>query len=270
MTAVQLLAAALPLAVVTVLLVVVLWPATRVMPVAWLSAVAVGYLVWGMPVRWVIAASMEGLMVAVQILWIVFAARVLLYTMMRSGAFDVLNRNFATISDDPRVQVVLVGFLLATFLEGVAGFDTPAAVVAPLLFALGFPALAAVVVALIGHVIAVTYRAVGTPIVIGIAEPMQGVSTIRTAIEAQGLTTAEFALGVARWAATGSIARVPTSNATDTRYGAHARTSPIDGGSIGTASVPVLSALRSLSAALSPLCPLSAAFRPPGSIVPTQ
>ena len=202
MSRIEVLAAALPLLVVAVLLVAVLWPATRAMPVAWVSAVAVGYLFWEMPVRWILAASIEGVLVAIQILWIVFAALVLLYTMMRSGAFDVLNRNFATISEDPRVQVVLVGFFLATFLEGVAGFGTPAAVVAPLLFALGFPALAAVAVALIGHVIAVTYGAVGTPIVIGIAEPMDGVFLIRSTIEAQGMTTGEFAFGVARWAAT--------------------------------------------------------------------
>ena len=202
MSVLQILTATLPLLVVAVLLVAALWPATRAMPVAWASAVVVAYLVWEMPVRWILAASIEGLLVSVQILWIVFAALLLLYTMMRSGAFDVLNRNFASISDDPRVQVVLVGFFLATFLEGVAGFGTPAAVVAPLLFALGFPALAAVVVALIGHVVAVTYGAVGTPIVIGIAEPMESVSAIRTTIEAQGMTTAEFALAVARWAAT--------------------------------------------------------------------
>jgi len=110
--------------------------------------------------------------------------------------------NFAAISEDRRVQVVLIAFFLATFIEGAAGFGTPAAVVAPLLLGLGFPALAAVVVALVGHVIAVTYGAVGTPILVGIGEPMSSVSSIRATIEANGMTTTEFAVEVARWAAT--------------------------------------------------------------------
>ena len=194
--------AALPLFVVGVLLVGLLWPAARVMPIAWLVACAVGFFVWGMPPAWLLAATIEGVITAVQILFIVFAALVLLYTMLRSGAFDTLNRNFAEISEDRRVQVVLVAFFLATFIEGAAGFGTPAAVVAPLLLGLGFPALAAVVVALIGHVIAVTYGAVGTPILVGIGEPMSSVSGIRTAIEANGMTTTEFAVEVATWAAT--------------------------------------------------------------------
>ncbi len=202
MSALQVLFAVIPFLVVAVLLVAALWPATRVMPIAWLAAVVVAALVWRMPARWVIAASIEGVITALQILFIVFAALVLLYTMMRSGAFDVINRSFAAVSEDRRVQVVLVGFFLATFIEGAAGFGTPAAVVAPLLLALGFPALAAVVVALIGHVVAVTYGAVGTPIVIGIAEPIGSVSSIRATIETEGLTAAEFAVAVARWAAT--------------------------------------------------------------------
>jgi len=181
MSGLEILAAALPLLVVAILLVAALWPATRAMPVAWLSAVVIGYLVWEMPVRWLAAASIEGLMVAIQILWIVFAALVLLYTMMRSGAFDVLNRTFATISDDPRVQAVVVGFFLATFLEGVAGFGTPAAVVAPLLLALGFPALAAVVAALVGHAVATVFGAVGTPVIVGFEQPLEAVSEQITA-----------------------------------------------------------------------------------------
>ncbi|WP_254522567.1 L-lactate permease [Natrinema caseinilyticum] len=194
--------AAVPLIVVGVLLVGLLWPATRAMPIAWLSALVVGFLVWGMPVQWLAAATIEGVLIAVQILWIVFGALVLLYTMLRAGAFDVINGGFAMISEDRRVQVVLIAFFLSTFIEGAAGFGAPAAVVAPLLLGLGFPALAAVVAALIGHIIAVTYGAVGTPIIVGIREPMSGVSGIRTAIEAEGLTAAQFAVNVAAWAAT--------------------------------------------------------------------
>ena len=125
--------ALVPLVVVAALLVGLLWPASRAMPVAWLAAAVVAFLAWEMPIAWILAASIDGAMAAIEILWIVLGALVLLYTLMNSGAGDRINAGFASISDDRRVQVVLLGFFLATFIEGVAGFGTPAAVVAPLL-----------------------------------------------------------------------------------------------------------------------------------------
>ena len=199
---VELLAAAAPLVLAGVLLVGFLWPATRAMPIAWLTAVVIGFTVWGMPVEWIVAASIVGGMTAIQILWIVFGALLLLYTLTQAGAFDRINQGFARISDDRRVQVILLGFFLAAFIEGAAGFGTPAAVVAPLLLALGFPALAAVIAALIGHVLAVTYGAVGTPIIIGIENPLAASEATNEAITAAGYTVQGYSVEVAVWAAT--------------------------------------------------------------------
>ncbi|MDG5820680.1 L-lactate permease [Natronococcus sp. A-GB7] len=192
--------AASPLLIVAVLLVGLLWPATRAMPIAWLVALAVGFVWWNNPPGYLVGASIVGVMTAIEILWIVFGALVLLYTLMRAGAFDRINEGFASVSDDRRVQIVLLAFFLATFIEGAAGFGTPAAVVAPLLLALGFPALAAVIAALIGHIIAVTYGAVGTPIIVGIRDPL-------TIYEDQivndgGMSVAQYSNEVAAWAAT--------------------------------------------------------------------
>ena len=195
----ELLLASLPLLVAGVLLVGFLWPATRAMPLAWLTAVFVGYFAWGMPVNWIAAASINGAITAITILWIVFGALFVLYILQEAGAFDRINRGFAAVSDDRRVQIVLLAFFLATFIEGAAGFGTPAAVVAPLLLALGFPALASVVVAIIGHIIAVTYGAVGTPIIIGIRSPLQ---VFEAEINEGGFTVLGFADQVAAWAAT--------------------------------------------------------------------
>ncbi|QCC56406.1 L-lactate permease [Natronorubrum bangense] len=199
---VEILAAALPLLIVAVLIVGFLWPATYAMPIAWVAALAIGFTMWNNPPEYLAAASIVGMMTALEILWIVFGALILLYTLMQAGAFDRINRGFTAISDDRRVQIVLLGFLLATFIEGAAGFGTPAAVVAPLLLALGFPALAAVLAALIGHIIAVTYGAVGTPIIVGIRDPLSSVSFTEEAIQAEGLTVAEYSVQVAAWAAT--------------------------------------------------------------------
>ena len=201
-SAVELLLAATPLLLAGVLLVGLLWPATRAMPIAYVAALLVGFFVWDMPGEYLVAASAVGVMTAIQILWIVFGALLLLYTLMQAGAFDRINQGFATISDDRRVQIVLLGFFLATFIEGAAGFGTPAAVVAPLLLALGFPALAAVIAALIGHIVAVTYGAVGTPIIIGIEDPLGSTAATSTAITEGGFTVQGYALEVAVWAAT--------------------------------------------------------------------
>ena len=200
---VELLLAAVPLLIAGVLMVGFLWSATRAMPVAWITAVVIGFAVWGMPGNWVAAASINGVITALTILWIVFGALLLLYTLQEAGAFDRINEGFAAVSDDRRVQIVLIGFFLATFIEGAAGFGTPAAVVAPLLLALGFPALAAVIAAIIGHIIAVTYGAVGTPIVIGITNPLSSVGRYEEAIVGGGFeSVTAYSNQVAAWAAT--------------------------------------------------------------------
>jgi lactate permease len=209
--ALELVAAIAPLLVVAVLLVGFLMPATRVMPIAWIVALVVGFVVWENSPTYLAAASITGAITAVTILYIVFGALVLLYTLMRAGALDRINEGFAAVSDDRRVQVVMLAFFMATFVEGSAGFGTPAAVVAPLLLGLGFPGLAAVVAALIGHVIAVTYGAVGTPIVIGIRNPLDspefmGDPAILAGTPYEGMeqlpAATEFANNVAAWAAT--------------------------------------------------------------------
>ncbi|WP_253737004.1 L-lactate permease [Halohasta salina] len=191
--------AALPLLIVAALLVGLLWPAVRVMPVAWGTAAAIAFVVWELPPTYIAAASIKGAMAAIEILWIVFGALVLLYTLMRSGAVDRINAGFAQISDDRRVQVILLGFFLATFMEGVAGFGTPAAVVAPLLLALGFPALAAVIAALIGHAIATVFGAVGTPIIVGFQQPLSAVEG--RILDGTGLTVTEFSAEAGIYAA---------------------------------------------------------------------
>ena len=208
-SAVELLLAASPLLIAGILLVGFLWPATRAMPLAWIAALLVGYFVWENSALWLAGASITGVITALTILWIVFGALVLLYTLMQAGAIDTINQGFARISDDRRVQIILLAFFLATFIEGAAGFGTPAAVVAPLLLALGFPALAAVVAALIGHIIAVTYGAVGTPIVIGIRDPLDGPPYIDRIMEGapyagldEAAAVTQFSNDVAAWAAT--------------------------------------------------------------------
>ena len=193
--------ALLPLVAITVLMVVLYQPATITMPIAWVIAAVVGILGWNMTITEIAAASLQGVMVASEILWIVFGAILLLYTLKQSGAFEVINAGFSSISDDRRVQVVLLVFLMGSFIEGAAGFGTPAAIVGPLLVGLGFPPLAAVVVALTGNLMAITFGAVGTPLIIGMIDIFGDVEVINSAVAAQGMSVEGWVAEIAVWAA---------------------------------------------------------------------
>ncbi len=166
--------ALLPLAAIAVIMVLLYQPATITMPIAWGIAAVAAYIGWEMSPTLIAAASIRGALTATRILVIVFGAILLLYTLKQSGAFEVINAGFSSISDDRRVQVILLVFLMGSFIEGAAGFGTPAAIVGPLLVGLGFPPLAAVVVALTGNILAITFGAVGTPLIIGFEDVVFG------------------------------------------------------------------------------------------------
>jgi lactate permease len=144
------------------------------MPVAWAVAAGVAFVGWEMSPTLIAAASINGAMTATRILIIVFGAILLLYTLKESGAFEVINAGFSSLSDDRRVQSILLVFLMGSFIEGAAGFGTPAAIVGPLLVGLGWPPMAAVVVALTGNILAITFGAVGTPLIIGLEDVVFG------------------------------------------------------------------------------------------------
>ena len=138
-----------PILVVFIFLVFLRWPAKHAMPLAWAYTGIIGMFVWKMDITRVIASSLQGVIVAATILYIVFGAILLLNTLTYSGAVTTIRRGFMDITPDRRIQAIIVAFLFGAFIEGAAGFGTPAAVAAPLLVVLGFPALAAVLMALV-------------------------------------------------------------------------------------------------------------------------
>ena len=112
----------------------------------------------------VAAASARGLIIAAELLYIVFGAILLLNTLEESGALSRIRQSFRDITPDRRIQVIIIAWLFGSFIEGSAGFGTPAAVAVPLLVGLGFPALAAVMAGMIIQSTPVTFGAAGTPI----------------------------------------------------------------------------------------------------------
>ena len=183
-------AAALPVAIVFVLLVVMRRSAKLAMLAAYLVTVALALVLWGAPVARIAGATVNGLVTAVTLLYIVFGAILLLYTVQESGAIRTIRRGFTDISPDRRIQAIIIAWMFGSMIEGASGFGTPAAVAAPLLLAIGFPAMAAVMVTLIIQSTPVSFGAVGTPMLVGINTGLSNSAAVDTAIAP--LTVAEY------------------------------------------------------------------------------
>lgn len=157
-----------PIVTVFLFLVLLRWPAKRAMPLAYVVAAVTAISVWKVNLTTIAASTAQGVVIATTILYIVFGALLLLATLKESGAVSTIRRGFMSISPDRRIQAIIVGWLFGSFIEGAAGFGTPAAVAGPLMVALGFPAAAAVMVGLIIQSTPVTFGAIGTPILVGV------------------------------------------------------------------------------------------------------
>jgi lactate permease len=168
--------AALPIGLALLLLVGLRLPAKVAMPVCAFITVLAAYGLWQVPLLHITAAIVEALWVTASILLIVFGALFFLALLRWTGAIAVLQRSVGALSGDIRIQAVLVGWTFGSFLEGGAGFGTPAAITAPLLIGLGFRPLQAVVVALVGDSTAVSFGAVGTPMIIGMGKGLGSIA----------------------------------------------------------------------------------------------
>jgi len=192
--------ASMPIAVIFILMVGFRWGATKAMPVAFFAALLLAFFVWETPANWILASTVNGIGIAIQILLIVFGALAVLFTLRESGAIAAINVGFHKISPDRRVQAIIIAWFFGSFIEGSAGFGTPAALAAPLLLSLGFPALAAVMVSLIANSTSVSFGAVGTPTLIGVGQSTNTPEIIQQITDA-GMQYNEFIYQVGVWTA---------------------------------------------------------------------
>ncbi len=194
-----------PIVLAGVLLVGFHWPASRAMPVVFLVSVAIGLWAWQMsPVR-ILASVLQGLILTAGILWIIFGALLLLNSLKYSGALTTIRRGFSDISPDRRVQVIIVAWLFGCFLEGASGFGTTAAIASPLLVALGFPAMAAVVMGMMIQSTPVSFGAVGTPLVVGVSGGLDKAAITETLLANDSSWEAYYRLLVSEVALTHGI-----------------------------------------------------------------
>jgi lactate permease len=158
--------AALPLAALFVLLGVLRMRAWVAALLSLLVSILVAVFVYPMPFDQAILAATEGAAFGFfPILWIVINA-IWIYNMtVESGHFDVLRRSFTSVSDDQRIQAIIIAFCFGALLEALAGFGTPVAISSVMLIALGFRPLKAAVLALVANTAPVAFGALATPIV---------------------------------------------------------------------------------------------------------
>ncbi|MFD3490954.1 L-lactate permease [Streptomyces sp. NPDC058690] len=160
------LVATLPLVTVLVLLGAVRMRAHRAGLIGLVVAVAVSSLTYGMPLGQTLSAGAQGVLFGLfPIMWIVVNALWVYRMTVRTQHFDILRRSFGRLSDDPRIQALVIAFCFGALLEALAGFGAPVAISSVMLVALGFDPVKAAVVSLVANTAPVAFGAMGTPVV---------------------------------------------------------------------------------------------------------
>ena len=171
------LVALLPLAVLFLLLAVIRLQAWLSALIAMAVAFSLAWLVWGMPFRLTAAATTQGMAYGLwPISWVVLNAVFFHNLTVASGDFDVIRRALARLTDDRRIQALLVAFCFGALLEGIAGFGAPVAISASILAGLGFEPVTAAVLALLANTAPVAFGSIGIPVVTlgGLVAPVIG------------------------------------------------------------------------------------------------
>ena len=128
---------------------------------------AVSVLFYRMPFPMAVASAAYGLLFGLwPIAWIIVTAIFLYKVTVRTGRFEIIRASVASLTEDQRLQMLLVGFSFGAFLEGAAGFGAPVAITAALLAGLGFNPLYAAGLCLLANTAPVAFGSVGIPITV--------------------------------------------------------------------------------------------------------
>jgi lactate permease len=179
------LVAMLPLVLLFVLLALLRVPAWIAAVAALLSAALLAWLVWGMGFGLTLSATTEGMTFGLwPISWVVLNAVFFHNLTVASGDFDVIRRSLARLTEDRRLQALLVAFSFGALIEGVAGFGAPVAISASILASLGFEPINAAVLALLANTAPVAFGSIGIPVVTlgALVAPVLGKDTTRTTL----------------------------------------------------------------------------------------
>lgn len=139
----------------------------KVIPFVFIYASLLVYFVWKIDSPYYFLSLIRAFLIAFDILLLVFGAIFFIEFLKENKILDYLKSKILFLSQDLRVQLVLIVWLFGSFIEGLAGFGVPATITAPLLLMLGIKPILSVAIALIGNSTAVAFGAVGTPIRVG-------------------------------------------------------------------------------------------------------
>ncbi len=181
-----------PIIVAVVLMAVFSKPAKLAMPVSLVVVILLALLVWNMDLLSTVSSAVYGFLKAIEVMLIIFGAILILNILRESGGLERINDGFDNITGDRRVQVIIIGWMFGAFIEGVAGFGTPAALAAPLLVGLGFPPLAAAMVTLILNSTPVAFGAAGVP-------TLTAIENVRDMVVADGFSIETFSQSLIHW-----------------------------------------------------------------------
>jgi lactate permease len=133
-----------------------------------LIALIIAVIAYKMPVNLAILSTFYGFLFGLwPVSWIVITAIYIYNLSVETGQFEIIKNSLAAISNDRRVQAILIAFCFGAFLEGAAGFGTPVAISAAMLAGIGFNPVYASGIALLANTAPVAFGAIGIPIVVG-------------------------------------------------------------------------------------------------------
>lgn len=152
----------LPIVLILALMVGFRWGASRAGAAGYLSALVIAAVFFGAGPELLAVAHGKALFLTIDVLMIIWAAFLLFRVADEAGAIKTIGEALPHLTADQGMQALIIGWVFASFLQGVGGFGVPVAVIAPLLGGLGFTPLSAVVIPSIGHSWAVTFGSLGS------------------------------------------------------------------------------------------------------------
>jgi lactate permease len=156
--------ASLPLFVLLIGLPLMMKPAVKVAPIAWLVTVLIALLYFKFPVDVTLGAALQGAIVGIfPIMYIPFGALVIYNVLKTTGWMDKMQGAMASLTCDRRMQALLIAFGFSAFLEGICGFGAPVAIPASILVGLGYNPMMAAVVCLVANTGPVPFGSLAIP-----------------------------------------------------------------------------------------------------------
>jgi lactate permease len=152
----------IPIAFILILMVGFRWGAARSGGVGYLSALTIAILFFGAGANLLAYSHSKALLLTIDVLFVIWAAFLLYRVADEAGAIATIGQSLPHLTADKGMQALIIGWVFASFLQGVGGFGVPVAVIAPILVGLGFTPLQAVVIPSLGHGWAVTFGSLGS------------------------------------------------------------------------------------------------------------